>query len=474
NTLAVGGSSRVWLFDLSNSTAPRYTDWVDHGGQGISSVLVGTDGSRLVAAAQDGSTSVYDVINGDDVRLRLDSRLDVGRTSSAGLSPSGRMIATVDDKKQRATIWTVEAYGAPRKATDLPDSGREGRATAFTADGRSMLTVGASSQAAVWDLTGPAAPTLRATPTVHDGPISQAVATPDGKTLATADSRGRVRVSDITDPRRPVTIAEFTDKVPEYGTNELAISPDGTVITIGDWSSRLWDVTRGRPATRLGEFPAAPRSIAFSPDGNTVATAESGKDSVSLWALRRPGPDRKLLLVEPKVPDFGFTGPISFSPDGQTVAVGHYSDDVALWRVTPQGPPQKLGILPSSPSPGSITFSADSRTVAVAGGAATIWDVTNRSDPIRLATMPLIAQPPQSQATAAFSPNGRSLMTSGRVDDLFEGTSNGSATLWDLTSLSDLRASPSTQACAIAGGGLNAREWSRYVPEVEYRRTCPD
>ncbi len=46
--------------------------------------------------------------------------------------------------------------------------------------------------------------------------------------------------------------------------------------------------------------------------------------------------------------------------------------------------------------------------------------------------------------------------------------------LWDYSALTALRTDPAGHACAIAGRGLTAEEWARYVPELPYRGSCSD
>jgi hypothetical protein len=70
---------------------------------------------------------------------------------------------------------------------------------------------------------------------------------------------------------------------------------------------------------------------------------------------------------------------------------------------------------------------------------------------------------------ATFNPDGHTLTTGGAD---FVG-SNGTATLWDLTELAELRARPSVQACAMTGRGLTEDEWARYIPELPHQSTCP-
>jgi hypothetical protein len=44
--------------------------------------------------------------------------------------------------------------------------------------------------------------------------------------------------------------------------------------------------------------------------------------------------------------------------------------------------------------------------------------------------------------------------------------------MWDYSALKNVRDHSDRYACAIAGRGLNADEWARYIPELTYRRTC--
>ena len=66
-------------------------------------------------------------------------------------------------------------------------------------------------------------------------------------------------------------------------------------------------------------------SVAFSPDGRTLATASSSGD-VKFWHL-------PTMMHVTTLKAQGHVGELAFFPDGQTLAVGYLDRTVELWHV---------------------------------------------------------------------------------------------------------------------------------------------
>jgi WD40 repeat protein len=72
---------------------------------------------------------------------------------------------------------------------------------------------------------------------------------------------------------------------------------------------------------------ASVRSVAFSPDGTTLASG-SWDDTIRLWDV-----NTGQTIGEPLQGHADWVRSVAFSPDGQTLASGSYDETVRLWDV---------------------------------------------------------------------------------------------------------------------------------------------
>jgi WD40 repeat protein len=286
--------------------------------------------------------------------------------------------------------------------------------------------------------------------------------------------------------RPPATVSrelELLKAVPHaHGrVYSVAFSPDGTLLATSgshliraDGSSvinaenatpgklKLWDVKTGELKRDLGEHTGPLRSVAFSPDGKTLAMIgthpPSWTSSVRLWDPQT-GAVKSVLPIA----HGGISWSVALSPDGELVAA------CALVSESNPGDPgglQRLGrvckllvwnartgaLLRSRPVPGlaSLSFSADSQTLAtgVDGRGVTLWD------PQTLEMKGEIAQPTdlprdlKGTVCVAFSPIG-SLLAVG-AEDAKQG---GFLTVWDLGQGDDRPTPPAERAFLTVAKG---------------------
>lgn len=199
-----------------------------------------------------------------------------------------------------------------------------------------------------------------------------------------------------------------------YMINSLAFSPDGkTLASASDDSTvRLWDVKAHAHLATLTGHTDMVFSAAFSPDGKTLATASADK-TVRLWdtATRKP--------VATLTGHTDRARAVAFDPAGKTLASGGQDGTVLLWNVTARTRTGSLAV------PGGIAyavaFSSDGKTLvasAGAGPAARRWDMSSMKGTD-------IATNAGTTQSISLSPDGKTLAVSEPY---------ASASLWDLAS----------------------------------------
>jgi hypothetical protein len=238
----------------------------------------------------------------------------------------------------------------------------------------------------------------------------------DGKALASACLGGAIKVWDVRSGKESASFKEV---------GSLAFSPDGKTVasaqgSLGDWTVKLWKVSgKGHRVLKLKVIrDYLVGGLAFAPDGRTLAVVGMGRTGrVSVWdTVARK---ERLCIIG----DTSFIRAVTFSPDGLLLA-GAQWEDVTLWDVASGNARSTLK-----------GHTGDVVSIAFAAGGKLLATCSHKDGTIKLWDLPkgkvrLTLKHPQCN-NIALSKDGK-LLASGGNDSTLK--------LWDAASGKELKA----------------------------------
>lgn len=282
---------------------------------------------------------------------------------------------------------------------------------------------------------------------LSDSSIVELAFSPDSILLATASNRDWVRFSPFR------FYASLWEVVPgrlysnltshdEY-MNSLAFSPDGLTVATGsdDGDIKFWKVADGQMESEIQSVSVGVTDLAFSPSGELIANGSW--EGIALWQIS----NRNLLRMY-KSHEEGILS-IAFSPDGRLLAGGGEQGNIYLWQVsdgtllhTMNSHAERINQVNFSPDSLALASASDDKTVI-------LWQV-NSGDMIFT-----LNGHTEGVSSVSFSQDG-SLLASGGWDNTLRlwraGDGIALQTIEINDSVNDLAFSPDGAWLAIATG----------------------
>ncbi len=407
-TLAsTSGSSDIQIWDVQTG---KVLKTFEAGVTPIYSITFSPDGALLLIIGNtddyDSHIEYWDTQTGDLTKnVLIESKF-----KDAAMSPNCKILACRD-------YFPLQFYDAEtgKLLRSAEESAGESKSMEFSSDGRTIITVGRWNTVDVWDVT-----TTKLLRRMTHGKIEDDIVSvtysPDEKTVASGGEDGTVKFWDVA-------TGKLTKTITGHISSEIysaAYSPDDHTLACGsEYKLFTWNTLTGEFLKTSTDPNRKVYAIQYSADGKLISTVGpstrshiTSSDKARLWDVQ----------TGRFLGSFAGHFSIAFSPDGNILATGGRFSQVCLWEIR-RGELYLIGdclatFTEHSENVTSVVFSADGKTLASGSEDKTIqiWDMDTRTH------LKTLTGHDKGVTDVVFSPDGTTLAS---------GSQDGTIRFWN-------------------------------------------
>lgn len=382
---------------------------LDGHGTSVLSADYSPDGKQLATIGDDGTVIVWNATTGKEL-LRMPGTSepnDFVSTKRVAYSPDGELLVACDRN-------LVKLYDPASGKLIKALNGHQEYLTAIaiSADGKHLASGSLDGSAVIWDVSS-SNPLLQLDG--HTDAIEELTFSPDGKWLITAGDDATMKIWDVVTGD---LLHDYTDFSGAVGG--VTFSPDGTQLAFSDGSVHIWQFSLGSVEGETGivnrEIFSIPGALSdsFSPNGRIIAGPSGSATSGNVIKLWDATNGRELITLAGHT---GWVMGLAFSPDGNSLASTSLDGTVKVWSLLPGSE----GVTVSAPVAvfgTRVAYNPNRNEFITNGGdgSATLWNAETGDPRLTVNGHDL------EVLNVAFSLNGERFVT---------GSEDATAIVWD-------------------------------------------